>query len=60
MFLVVTSRLILSKSLKVHKGEVYEIKIPTPPFNLTYDDYEDMLGKHNIEKYRDSINDTII
>lgn len=49
-----------SKSLKVHKGEVYEIKIPTPPFNLTYDDYEDMLGKHNIEKYRDSINDTII
>ncbi len=49
-----------SKSLKVGKGEVYEIKIPKAPFDITHKDYEDMLGKHNIAIYKDSINDTII
>ena len=44
-----------SKSLKVRKGEVYEIKIPTKPFNLTADYCNEATGGDIIDFENDSI-----
>ena len=44
-----------SKSLKVKKGEVYEIKIPTKPFNLTADYCNEATGGDIIDFENDSI-----
>ena len=44
-----------SKSLKVKKGEVYEIKIPTRPFNLTADYCNEATGGDIIDFENDSI-----
>ncbi|MBR5664096.1 MAG: lytic transglycosylase domain-containing protein [Bacteroidales bacterium] len=44
-----------SKSLKVRKGEVYEIKIPTKPFNLTADYCNEATGGNIIDFENDSI-----
>ena len=43
------------KSLKVKKGEVYEIKIPTRPFNLTADYCNEATGGDIIDFENDSI-----
>lgn len=43
------------KSLKVRKGEVYEIKIPTRPFNLTADYCNEATGGDIIDFENDSI-----
>ena len=43
------------KSLKVKKGEVYEIKIPTKPFNLTADYCNEATGGDIIDFENDSI-----
>ena len=44
-----------SKSLKVRKGEIYEIKIPTKPFNLTADYCNEATGGDIIDFENDSI-----
>ncbi len=47
-----------AKSLKVKKGEVYEIKIPTKPFNLTADYCNEATGGDIIDFENDSIAET--
>ena len=44
-----------SKSLKIRKGEIYEIKIPTKPFNLTADYCNEATGGDIIDFENDSI-----
>ena len=47
-----------SNSLKVKKGEVYEIKIPKKPFNLTADYCNEATGGDFLDYANDSIADT--
>lgn len=37
-----------SNSLKVHKGEIYEIKIPKKPFNITHAHIDELIGNEQI------------
>lgn len=40
-----------SNSLKVHKGEVYEIKIPKKPFNITHAHINELIGDEQIHTF---------
>lgn len=40
-----------SNSLKVHKGEVYEIKIPKKPFNITHAHINELIGEEQIHTF---------
>ncbi len=46
-----------SNKLKVKKGEKYEIKIPTRPFNITSSYSREALGEHDFAEFE---NDTVI